>query len=309
MPLNPPSKKLRDKLLSENVFAGVVTIEQHRQMVDGLLPLAGAPESVKKVVEKNISGPNGDIPVWIYVPKKLTSHGALIYFCGSGFVYGNHKQQDVISRQLANTCGCKIINVHYRSAPENKYPIGLNDAYAGIRWAFDHCDALDIETDKIGVCGYSSGGNFAAVTAIKARNDGLKLACQILIAPALDATRGTPSYQKYATGYLLDTEAVKWCFDQYLPEEMDRADPMVSPLFAPDLSNLAPALVIGAEYDTLVDEGRVYADRLKATGNEVRYSLYTGQLHNFLFFRGELEEEENAFDEMGIYVRSVFGEF
>ena len=307
MPLHPQPKKLRDRLVSMGTFSFEgLSMADYRKSIDDLLPLAGKPQPVKEIIVKTIMGSNGAIPVKIYVPNNITSKGAIVYFVGHGYVYGNLKQEDVISRSLANACGCKIISVISRSAPENKYPAGLDDAYAGMKWAFENAEQFDINRTKIGICGDSSGGNFAAVSAIRARNEGIKLAFQILISPPVDLTMNMPSYEKYGHNYLLDAESAEWCFKQYLPANGNRKNPEISPLFEPNLAGLPSILIINAECEVLVDEGGAYAKRLKEAGVEVKRSVYEGQMHNFIFFRGEFDQEKNPIDEVGEYVREKF---
>ena len=60
---------------------------------------------------------------------------------------------------------------------------------------------------------------------------------------------------------------------------MSRAVTGVSPLRAPDLSRLPPALVVTAEFDPLRDEGRAYAARLIEAGNDVAYLESKGAVH------------------------------
>ena len=58
-------------------------------------------------------------------------------------------------------------------------------------------------------------------------------------------------------------------WSEYLPEGVDPRDPLASPLYARNLTGVATAFVITAEYDTLRDEGEVYARKLMEAGNPV----------------------------------------
>jgi acetyl esterase len=72
---------------------------------------------------------------------------------------------------------------------------------------------------------------------------------------------------------------MEWFFDHYTPDKATRADWRVSPLRAPSLGGLPPALVITAGYDPLRDEGRAYAWRLQKDGTVADLVEFGGMLH------------------------------
>jgi hypothetical protein len=69
------------------------------------------------------------------------------------------------------------------------------------------------------------------------------LRLQILAYPVIDGRQEYPSHAENAEGYLLTTDAMRWFWGHYAPGPADRADPYASPIAAPDLHGLAPALV------------------------------------------------------------------
>ena len=307
MPVNPQTKALLDMLMQQRGKpTHEMTIEEFREASKAGEVLAGERQPVEHVENRNISGPNGDIPIRLYTPKGEAPFPALIYFKGSGFIYGDIEGQDPLCRALTNATQCKVIAVQYRSAPEDKYPIGLNDSYAATKWVIDHADELNIDPEKIVISGYSSGGNYAALVAIRLRDEGIRLAYQVLMCPVLDLTCSLPSHHEMGEGYILDAKSIEWFLNLYLPKDVDRKDPKISPLWEKNLKGLPPTLVITAEYDPLRDDGKQYADNLKEAGVPVKYTCYQGQIHALLACRGVLDQEENPVDEIGAVLSEAF---
>src|SRR5262249_20598944 len=156
--------------------------------------------------------------------------------------------------------GCVVVSVDYRLAPEERFPAGLDDCVFATRWIAQHALELEGDADRLVVAGDSAGGNLAAATALRLRDeDGPRLRGQLLIYPVTDYhTPGTPSYRANADGYGLTRDTMVWFWDHYLNDPSQAANPWVSPLRAQDLSRLPPALVVTAEYDPLRDEGEYY---------------------------------------------------
>jgi len=218
---------------------------------------------------------------------------AMLYLHGGGFVIGSLETHDSLCRQLALRSGGAVIALDYRLAPEHRFPTAVDDAWAALQWLQTHGDALGLDTGRLAVGGDSAGGTLAAVCALKARDQGLPLTLQLLITPGTSAHGDTASRRLFAQGVLLEAATIDWFFDHYL-EHSHRADWRFAPLNHDDLEGVAPACVILAECDPLVDEGLAYADRLRAAGVPVTLELYRGLTHDFIKMGRALKEAVDA---------------
>jgi acetyl esterase len=167
--------------------------------------------------------------------------------------------------------------------------------------------AIGADAARLAVAGDSAGGNLAAVVALKAREaTGPLVAFQLLIYPDLDFRRSNYSIREFAGRYGNVSRATQgWFMDHYLSAEEEKLDPLVSPLLAPDLSGLPPALIVTAEYDALRDEGEAYGERLAEAGVEATVKRYDGMIHEFM--RWPFEVADRALDDAAEALRSAFG--
>lgn len=244
------------------------------------------PQAVAAVEEIAVPGPAGDVPVRLYRPNEASDDAvlpALVYFHGGGHTIGDLDTHDVLCRELCNRSGFAVFSVDYRLGPEHKFPAAVDDSYAALQWIASHAEKLTIDPARIAVGGDSAGGNLAAVMSLMARDrGGPAIAYQLLIYPATDLRFLTPSHKANGQGYLLTTEVIEYFTANYLNGDSDRLDWRASPALAKDHRALPPALVITAGYDPLCDEGREYAELLRAAGNQVEYIDYPGQIHGFI---------------------------
>jgi acetyl esterase len=205
----------------------------------------------------------------------------MLYFHGGGFAIGSLETHDSLCRQLALHSASAVLAVDYRLAPEHPFPCAIDDAWAALAWALRHAGRLGLDADQVTVCGDSAGAALAAVSALHARDQGWPLRGQILITPHTAAQGDTPSRRKFAEGFLLDESTISWFFDHSLPADQ-RHDWRFAPLEASDLDGVAPACLVLAECDPLVDEGVAYADRLRMAGVPVDLELVRGVTHEFI---------------------------
>jgi acetyl esterase len=226
----------------------------------------------------------------------------VVFFHGGGWVAGDLDTHDRQARLLAIETGAVVVSVDYRRPPEVRFPGAFEDAFAATRDIFARIEEFGGDDARVGVAGDSAGGNLAAATAIACRDAGIRLAAQLLVYPVTDVAGNFadakenarfPSRAENAEGYFLSRAVMEWFCGHYLAEASHGTDWRVSPLRAKSLAGLAPAVVTTAWFDPLRDEGKAYADALRAAGVPVSYFDGPGLIHGY-FGLGDASETAKA---------------
>ena len=312
MPLDPNLRKFLDEAAAADPpmpAVGQLTPGQARELFGpATAQMAGTPEPVAKVEDRQIPGPAGSLRVRVYTPQGKAPFPALVYFHGGGWVLCDVDTHDVPCRGLANRAGCVVVSVDYRLAPEHKFPAAPEDCYAATRWVAENATTIGADPARIAVGGDSAGGNLAAVVSLMARDrGGPPLVYQLLVYPVTNHDYNTLSYRENGEGHFLTTEMMVWFWNHYLNHADDGRHPHASPLRAPDLRGLPPAMVITAEYDPLRDEGQAYAARLREAGVTVKLAHYDSMIHPFFSMGAIVEQAGQAWDESARALRAAFG--
>jgi acetyl esterase len=227
-----------------------------------------------------VAGAEGPLPARVYRPPATGELPTILFLHGGGFVIGDIDTHDNQCRLLCRETEAVVLSVGYRLAPEHPFPAAVEDTIAALRWTHAHVAELGGDARRVAVAGDSAGGNLAAVIARLARDEGLAPAAQLLIYPATDFAGGYPSEAENAEGFFLTAADMAWFAENYAGDA-DVMDPRLSPLRAEDLSGLAPAIVVTAEFDPLRDQGEAYAEALEAAGVSVIRRRYGGLIHGF----------------------------
>ena len=223
------------------------------------------------------------LPARLYAPLGEVPTGLLVYFHGGGWAASDIETHDALCTDLCSVSGVRVLSVAYRLAPEFRFPIPLDDCWHATLWATQNAAELGADPARLAVGGDSAGGNLAAAVTLRARDaGGPKLAAQLLIYPATELSKtDTPSYRRDTRAYGLTAEAMRAFIGLYLATPEDALHPHASPLLAPDLSDLPPALILTAEYDPLRDDGVLYAEALQKAGVEATHLPGPGLIHTF----------------------------
>ncbi|WP_458210811.1 alpha/beta hydrolase [Haladaptatus sp. NG-SE-30] len=272
-----------------------LSVESARHVEDELFTTGGGPE-MEFVRDLAFEGHGGEIPLRVFRPDADHPLPTLVYYHGGGWVLGTLDSVENICRELAARAECIVVSVDYRLAPKHPFPAAVDDAYAALEWVARNVDVFGGD-GRLAVGGTSAGGNLAAVTALRVREEGgPELTRQVLLYPIIDRALDTDSYQENAEGPLMTRADMEWFWNQYLRSSVDGYNPFASPLRTDYLTGVAPATVVTAGYDPLRDEGAAYADHLTDDGVVVEHLHYPAMAHGFLSLTDDVTVADDAMD-------------
>jgi acetyl esterase/lipase len=263
------------------------------------------------IVEKTIVEDQRSVKLYVMKPTNVTGRpGVLLFIHGGVWIVGNFQNHQRLLRDLVVRSGQVGVFVEYTPLPSAKFPTQLEESYAALKWVSAHADELGADGSRIAIAGNSVGGNMTAALTLMAQDrKGPKVALQVLMIPATDASVDTNSYHEFATGRFLARAFMKYGWDLYAPDDKTRNNPYVSPLRATteQLRGLPPALVITAENDPLRDEGEAYGRKLMDAGVPVTATRYNGMIHDFVLLNAihELPEVQSALGQSADSIRAA----
>lgn len=313
MTVDPRIQAILDAAASAPPRGPAASIAEARAFADEMMgqtfmALAEPGPEPAKVTDQTVPVAGGQIMVRVYRPFGDGPFPGHVYFHGGGFWVGNLDSFDPSCRALSAGTGAVVVSVDYRLAPEYKYPTAAEDCYAALGWTVDHAADLEIDSSRLSIGGGSAGGNLAAVVALMARDrGGPPVIFQLLEIPVTDLTMSQPSVTTNGEGYLLTRAAMAQYRDYYLADPAQANEPYASPLLAPDLSGLPPALVMTMEYDPLRDEGEAYARRLAEAGVPTTQKRWEGHIHGSTVFTKLVPSARQCQDEVIAALRQAYG--
>ena len=295
-----PIVQILDHLEKIQPFNAKNPLDGSRKYLETMsLQLSKKKEAVAMIEELNISAENRKIPIRIYRPqgRDIQKSSAIIYIHGGWFIAGGYETHDAVVRKLANKSNSVVIFADYRLAPEHPFPAGLHDCVDTVKWVIDNAANLGINPDQIGIIGDSAGG--ALATAVSTQiGDQLKF--QILIYPAADNRLNSKSWETYENGPVLNKEGGVEAWNSYLPAE-ESGNPLAIPVLIKDFKETPPTLVILAEHDPLLDDGKQLSENMEKAGVSIRTTLYKDMVHGFMHMGEVLDEVQTAVEEMASF--------
>ena len=267
------------------------------------------PEPVGSVKDVTYPAAAGNQPARVYTPQGDGPFPVLAYWHGGGWVIADLDTYDASCRALCNAAGCIVVSLEYRHAPESPFPAAADDAYAGYQYVLKNAAAMNGDPKKVAVAGESAGGNLATVTAIRARDRGLQLPlAQVLVYPVTNNDLDTPSYLKYADAKPLNKPMMKWFFAHYVGNQPSAAtNPVAFPMQAKSLAKLPPTTILNAEIDPLLNDGVMYAAKLRAAGVAVTQKTFPGVTHEFFGMTAVVDQSKEAVKVAADALKAAYG--
>jgi len=234
--------------------------------------------NIKSIEDRKISANDTEIGIRIFTDKEDTIQPLLVNFHGGGWVLGDLDADDSMCRKLAQLTGFKVISVDYRLAPENKFPMPLQDCYKSLIYFFENYKEFNIDPNNISICGTSAGGNLAAAVSMLCRETKKNIInSQILFCPVTNNNFETESYEEFSEGFGLERKTMQWFWDHYIDDKVNRYSAIN---LDSENNNLPKTFIAVAECDILKSEAIDYFNQIKENV-ETKLKIYDGALHGF----------------------------
>jgi acetyl esterase/lipase len=249
------------------------------------------PAPAPQPFERHIPGPSGapDLRLVIVDPAPGTKgRPALLHIHGGGYVTGFSGQFNPFLQAVAQNCGCLVVSVDYRLAPETHFPGSLEDNYTALRWLYKNADELGVDRKRIAIGGESAGGGHSVMLAIAARDRReIPILFQLLIYPALDDRTGSTRQPPPSIGqFIWNAGSNRFGWTSFLG--VPAGSPIVPvgavPARVENLAGLPPAIIGVGALDLFVDEDVEFARRLIDAGVPTELVVVPGAFHGFDVF-------------------------
>jgi len=225
-----------------------------------------------------------DLTADVFTPKKIPSkpRPAIVFLHGGSWKFGSPSQFHYHSDYLARKYGFFALSVDYRLSGEARFPAALHDAKCAIRWVRSHAKRLNIDPERVAICGGSAGGHLSSMVATSA---GVK---------AYEGTGGHQRFPSHANAAVLfngefdmwDLVKKKSLIDAMIQfiggsaEEMPEKYDELSSIKRIDGKTPATLLLHGTEDRCVSHEQAVaFFNRLKKVGVHAELEIYEGKAH------------------------------
>ena len=257
-------------------------------------PLTAEPRGVD-YIEVDADG----VPAMWIRPKGAVEDRVIFYSHGGGFVSGSIYTHRKLVGHLAKASGCQGLLFEFPYVHQRKHPAQLETAEAVYRWLLDQ----HIKAEHVVAAGESAGAILTVGLLQRARESGFaQPAAAMIMSGWFDlAATGASYVTNREKDPFFKKPAVEWLAQNFVGDG-DPRDPHANPLNA-DLAGFPPIYLQAGGDETLVDDSRMFADRARQAGVEVRLDVFPEMLHSFQMMAGRAPEADDAIRRCAEWVR------
>jgi acetyl esterase/lipase len=225
----------------------------------------------------------------------------LMFFHGGGYCSGSITSHRRLVTEAGRAARMRTLAVGYRLAPEHPFPAAYHDALTAWRSLRDQ----GIAAAHIAIGGDSAGAGLALAMISRLRDAHEELpTCAWLISPWTDLTMSGSTFVTKATvDPIIHKEYLNELADAYLPADMDRKDPRVSPLYV-DFESFPPMLIQIGSNETLLDDATRLAERAGAADVAVTLEIWPNMIHAWPLWNANLVDGRRALVGAGSFIRT-----
>ena len=267
---------------------------QRRERIDEVGSVWPAADDIK-LSPADADGVAGE---WSVVPGSDPSR-VLMFFHGGGYCSGSARSHRRMVTEARRAAKVRTLALAYRLAPEHPFPAAFDDALT----AWNFLRKQGIPAENIAVGGDSAGGGLtiALINRLRAAGEA-QPACAWLASPWTDLTMsGSTMVTKDAVDPLIHKPYLEELAAAYVPDNIDRKDPRVSPLYS-DLRGFPPALIQVGSAETLLSDSVRFAEAAGVAGAAVTLQIWPDMIHAWPMWNAHLEAGRQALASAGAFI-------
>jgi epsilon-lactone hydrolase len=212
--------------------------------------------------------------VWTVDPKEGSARLTMVYLHGGAYVAPISRRHWPLFAYLVDNAEVRIVAPLYGLAPSASY----KDAYVFLSSVIQGLISAGTDPRAIVLAGDSAGGGLALGMAHHLRDNGVKIAGMVLIAPWIDLAMNSAEVKKAeARDPWLRVDGLRACAELWA-NGSDLDDPALSPINAPQ-HDLPRTLVLCGDRDLFLPDNQAFADEARADGSDVTLIESAGSLH------------------------------
>lgn len=266
--------------------------------------MASTPDASRVQIRRvDANGVDADL-IW---PARLhhpIGRRAILYLHGGGFYSGSLRTHRNIAASLAKAASADVLVIDYRLAPDYGFSAQTDDAIAAYRWLL----MSGYKAGNIVIAGESVGATLAIEVVLnQLRLTGALPAAVIAMSPVTDFAATAASLVTNAANDPFMGKAELTVIHDAFARDRSAVDPQISPLYA-NFSGFPPLLIQVGSRETLLDDSRRLADKVKQAGGNVSLEIWPGMIHQWQIFPFWLDDARRSNERMADFASSHFAD-